>query len=80
MEASLRCARAATGKFEFVSFWRDFHGKTMGAVSCAIVGTVSPEHLARNKLHVDSGPLPPARFEALRQTFRNHDDNWIGQI
>lgn len=35
VEAGLRCARAATGKFEFVSFWRDFHGKTMGAVSCA---------------------------------------------
>jgi len=37
VEAGLRCARAATGKFEFVSFWRDFHGKTMGAASCAIV-------------------------------------------
>ena len=37
VEAGLRCARAATGKFEFISFWRDFHGKTMGAVSCAIV-------------------------------------------
>ena len=37
VEAGLRCARAATGKFEFVSFWRDFHGKTMGAVGCAIV-------------------------------------------
>ena len=37
VEAGLRCARAATGKFEFMSFWRDFHGKTMGAVSCAIV-------------------------------------------
>lgn len=35
VEAGLRCARAATGKFEFMSFWRDFHGKTMGAVSCA---------------------------------------------
>jgi 4-aminobutyrate aminotransferase-like enzyme len=35
VEAGLRCARAATGKFEFLSFWRDFHGKTMGAVSCA---------------------------------------------
>jgi 4-aminobutyrate aminotransferase-like enzyme len=35
VEAALRCARAATGKFEFVSFWRDFHGKTMGAVSLA---------------------------------------------
>ncbi len=37
VEAGLRAARAATGKFEFISFWRDFHGKTMGAVSCAIV-------------------------------------------
>jgi len=37
VEAGLRCARAATGKFEFLSFWRDFHGKTLGAVSCAIV-------------------------------------------
>jgi 4-aminobutyrate aminotransferase-like enzyme len=35
VEAGLRCARAATDKIEFVSFWRDFHGKTMGAVSCA---------------------------------------------
>lgn len=35
VEAALRCARAASGKFEFVSFWRDFHGKTMGAVSLA---------------------------------------------
>jgi 4-aminobutyrate aminotransferase-like enzyme len=37
VEAGLRCARAASGKFEFLSFWRDFHGKTMGAASCAIV-------------------------------------------
>lgn len=35
VEAGLRCARAASGKFEFVSFWRDFHGKTMGSVSLA---------------------------------------------
>ena len=36
VEAGLRCARAATGKQEFVSFWRDFHGKTMGSVSLAV--------------------------------------------
>ncbi len=35
VEAGLRAIRAATGKFEFISFYRDFHGKTMGAVSCA---------------------------------------------
>ncbi len=35
VEAGLRVMRAATGKFEFISFHRDFHGKTMGAVSLA---------------------------------------------
>ncbi len=35
VEAGLRVMRAATGQFEFISFHRDFHGKTMGAVSCA---------------------------------------------
>ncbi|NLD88492.1 MAG: aspartate aminotransferase family protein [Clostridiales bacterium] len=38
VEAGLRCARAATGKAEFISFWRDFHGKTYGANSLAVVG------------------------------------------
>lgn len=38
VEAGLRCARAATGKFEFISFYRDFHGKTLGSVSLAVVG------------------------------------------
>ena len=38
VEAGLRCARAATGKQEFISFWRDFHGKTLGANSLAVVG------------------------------------------
>ena len=35
VEAGLRVMRAATGKFEFISFHRDFHGKTMGAVGLA---------------------------------------------
>ncbi|MCL5986443.1 MAG: aspartate aminotransferase family protein [Actinobacteria bacterium] len=33
VEAALRAARTATKKYEFFSFWGDFHGKTMGAVS-----------------------------------------------
>ena len=37
VEAGLRTMRAATGKFEFISFHRDFHGKTMGAVSLSRV-------------------------------------------
>lgn len=35
VEAGLRVMRAATGKFEFISFHRDFHGKTLGAVGLA---------------------------------------------
>ena len=36
VEAGLRAARAVTGKMEFISFWRDFHGKTMGSVGLAV--------------------------------------------
>ncbi len=35
VESGLRAARAISGKHEFISCFRDFHGKTMGAVSCA---------------------------------------------
>ena len=35
VEAGLRACRAATGKNEFYSFWHDFHGKSLGAVSLA---------------------------------------------
>ncbi len=35
VEAGLRAARAISGKHEFISCFRDFHGKSMGAVSCA---------------------------------------------
>jgi aryl-alcohol dehydrogenase-like predicted oxidoreductase len=50
------------------------------AVSCAIVGTASIEHLLQNKRYADRGPLPPARFESIRRAFRLHDDSWLGQI
>ena len=35
VEAGIRAARAITGKHEFISCFRDFHGKSMAAVSCA---------------------------------------------
>lgn len=35
VEAGLRAARAIQNKHEFISCFRDFHGKSMGAVSCA---------------------------------------------
>ena len=33
VESALRLAKSATGKYEFLSFWGGFHGKTMGALS-----------------------------------------------
>jgi len=35
VEAGIRAARAITKKHEFLSCFRDFHGKTLAAVSCA---------------------------------------------
>jgi 4-aminobutyrate aminotransferase/4-aminobutyrate aminotransferase/(S)-3-amino-2-methylpropionate transaminase len=35
VEAAIRAARAITSKHEFISAYRDFHGKTLGAVNCA---------------------------------------------
>jgi len=50
------------------------------AVSSAIVGTASIDHLLQDKGYADRGPLPSARFDCLRQSFRRHDDDWVGQI
>ena len=36
VEAGLRVCRAASGKWEFLSCFRDFHGKSLGAVSLAV--------------------------------------------
>ena len=35
VEAAIRAARAINGKHEFISCFRDFHGKSMAAVNCA---------------------------------------------
>ncbi|TFG60855.1 MAG: aspartate aminotransferase family protein [Spirochaetales bacterium] len=35
VESAIRAARAITGKHEFISCFRDFHGKSLAAVSCA---------------------------------------------
>lgn len=48
VESALRLAKSHTGKFETVSFWGGFHGKTLGALS--LMGSTFKEHL---------GPLAP---------------------
>jgi aryl-alcohol dehydrogenase-like predicted oxidoreductase len=49
-------------------------------VSSAIAGTASLGHLLRNIRDANIGALPVALVESLRQSFRQHDDNWVGQI
>ncbi len=49
-------------------------------VSSAIVGTASIAHLMQNKKYADQGPLKAEQLQRLRQAFRHHDANWLGQI
>ncbi|HVZ74441.1 MAG TPA: aspartate aminotransferase family protein [Polyangia bacterium] len=47
VESALRLAKSHTGKYELVSFWGGFHGKTMGAL--ALMGSTFKDGL---------GPMP----------------------
>lgn len=69
VEAGLRCVRAATGKAEFISFYRDFHGKTLGAVSLAAVGADS--HMRAPGFYLAPRPYP------YRDAFgRSEEEAW----
>jgi 4-aminobutyrate aminotransferase-like enzyme len=52
VESALRLAKCATGKYEFVSFWGGFHGKTMGALS--LMGSTFKDKL---------GPMVPGAHQ-----------------
>jgi 4-aminobutyrate aminotransferase / (S)-3-amino-2-methylpropionate transaminase / 5-aminovalerate transaminase len=52
VESALRLAKCATGKYEFVSFWGGFHGKTMGALS--LMGSTFKDRL---------GPMVPGAHQ-----------------
>jgi 4-aminobutyrate aminotransferase-like enzyme len=41
VEAGLNVARAATGKYEFISFYNDMHGKTLGSQSLTTMTRIS---------------------------------------
>jgi 4-aminobutyrate aminotransferase/(S)-3-amino-2-methylpropionate transaminase len=53
VEAAMRLARSHTKKFEFLSFWGGFHGKTAGTLS--LIGDGTKNHL---------GPLLPGAHHA----------------
>jgi 4-aminobutyrate aminotransferase/(S)-3-amino-2-methylpropionate transaminase len=52
VESALRLAKSYTGKYEFVSFWGGFHGKTMGALS--LMGSTFKDKL---------GPMVPGAHQ-----------------
>jgi 4-aminobutyrate aminotransferase / (S)-3-amino-2-methylpropionate transaminase / 5-aminovalerate transaminase len=52
VESALRLAKCATGKYEFVSYWGGFHGKTLGALS--LMGSTFKEKL---------GPMAPGAHQ-----------------
>ena len=52
MESALRLAKCHTGKYEFVSYWGGFHGKTMGALS--LMGSTFKDKL---------GPMVPGAHQ-----------------
>ena len=52
VESALRLAKSHTGKYEFVSFWGGFHGKTMGALS--LMGSTFKDKL---------GPMVPGTHQ-----------------
>jgi 4-aminobutyrate aminotransferase-like enzyme len=53
VEAAMRLAKSYTKKWEFLSFWGGFHGKTMGTM--ALMGSTSKNGL---------GPFPPGNISA----------------
>ena len=53
VEAALRLAKSATGKWEFISFWGGFHGKTAGAMG-----------LLTGESRRGQGPLLPGMYNS----------------
>lgn len=49
-------------------------------VDCALVGTTNIQHLKNNVGIIEKGPLPIEIVESIRESFRLHDDGWIGQL
>lgn len=49
-------------------------------VSTAIVGTANPVNLHKNIEIVNEGALPDKIIAHFRDAFRQHDNNWTGQI
>ncbi len=54
VESALRLAKCATGRYEVISFWGGFHGKTLGAMS--LMGSSGKNGY---------GPMAPGNFQVM---------------
>ena len=49
-------------------------------VSCALIGTANPSHLAANVAAVEAGPLPADLVTAIGDAWQRHGGDWRGII
>lgn len=49
-------------------------------VSCALIGTASPAHLAANVAAVEAGPLPAEVVDAVAEAWRRQGQDWRGIV
>lgn len=52
---------------------------TDGVSSC-IVGSSSIENIKQNIVKLEKGKLPDELYFDITKSFKENDDNWIGQI
>ncbi len=50
------------------------------AVSSCIVGTSKLKHFEQAAAQIAKGPLPDDVFNTTRELFKQHDNNWVGQV
>jgi len=49
-------------------------------VGSIIIGSSSLDHVKQNLKFIEKGKLPETLFSYIRKSFKENDDNWIGQI
>lgn len=56
-----------------------FTAFTEGVSSC-IIGSSSINNIKQNIMNLEKGKLPGDLYSSIRKSFRENDENWIGQI
>jgi len=56
-----------------------FTAYTEGVCSC-IIGSSSIKNIRQNFMMLEKGKLPDELYQKIRNSFRENDDNWVGQV